>query len=128
MLGGGLFDVRVAYGAGLPFTAIPEPEVTTPVFGLVLHPASAGFASEPEPTLPTEPNQPYLRIDAQLARTWAADWRGFAFELTPYLKVLNALDRRDAIFYHYDRNEASPEPRALAALPILPVFGVEWKF
>jgi hypothetical protein len=129
MIGGGQFDVRVAYGAGLPFTAIPEPEVTTPVFGLALHPAAeASFAAEPEPTLPSAPNQPYLRLDAQLARTWTADWRGFAFELTPYLKVLNALDRRDAIFYHYDRNEARPEPRALAALPVLPVFGVEWKF
>ncbi|MGH7551737.1 MAG: hypothetical protein ACREMQ_01750, partial [Longimicrobiales bacterium] len=69
-----------------------------------------------------------LRLDAQLARTWTGDWRGLAFEFTPYLKVLNALDRRDAIFYHFDRNDTNPEPRALAALPVLPVVGVQWKF
>jgi hypothetical protein len=129
MIGGGNFDIRVAYGAGLPFTAIPEPEVTTPVFGTGLDFAPAAtLSSEPVPTLPSEPNQRYLRLDAQLARTWTGDWRGLAFEFTPYLKVLNALDRRDAIFYHFDRNDTNPEPRALAALPVLPVVGVQWKF
>src|SRR5690606_28417972 len=32
LLGNGTFDIRVSYGAGLPFTAIPEPEATAPVF------------------------------------------------------------------------------------------------
>ncbi len=129
MIGGGTFDVRVAYGAGLPFTAIPEPEVTTPVFavGHEFQPA-ATLASEPEPTLPSAPSERYLRLDAQLARTWAGNWRGLAFELTPYLKVLNALDRRDAIFYHYQRNDPDPEPRALAGLPVLPIVGLRWTF
>jgi hypothetical protein len=129
MLGAGNFDVRVAYGAGLPFTAIPEPEVTTPVFGVAFNNTStAAFAAEPVPSLPSEPNHPYFRVDAQIARTFAANWRGFDFELTPYLKVLNALDRRDAIFYHFDRRESNPEPRPLAALPVLPLVGVQWKF
>jgi hypothetical protein len=129
VFGGGAFDVRVSYGAGLPFTAIPEPEVTTPVFSVGFDSdVRAGMASEPEPIRPNAPNQRYLRLDAQVARTWNADWRGFAFEVTPYIKVLNALDRRDAIFYHFDRNSSDPEPRALAALPVLPVVGLEWKF
>ena len=127
VLGGGEFDVRVAYGAGLPFTAIPEPEVTTPVFDVAFN-TMAASAAEPVPSLPSEPNEPYFRVDAQIARTFAADWRGFAFEVTPYLKVMNALDRRDAIFYHFDRRESNPEPRALAALPVLPLVGVQWKF
>jgi hypothetical protein len=44
------------------------------------------------------------------------------------VKILNALNRRDAIFYHFDRGDSQPEPRALAALPILPVLGLRWKF
>jgi hypothetical protein len=47
--------------------------------------------------------------------------------ITPYLKVLNALDRRDALFYRAD-GAAGEAPRALATLPILPVVGVQWKF
>lgn len=125
----GEFEVRVAYGAGLPYTAIPEPETTPPVFAVVaLTPARLASAAEPIPTVPDEPNEPYLRLDAQIARTFVANWRGFAFEFTPYVKVLNALDRRDALFYHLDSRGGSPEPRALAALPLLPIVGLEWKF
>ncbi|MGH7505039.1 MAG: TonB-dependent receptor, partial [Longimicrobiales bacterium] len=100
IIGSGEFDVRVAYGAGLPYTAIPEPETTTPVFSVVgTEPAASLVTANPLPDGPAEPDEPYLRVDAQLARTFAADLRGFAFEVTPYIKVMNALDRRDALFY-----------------------------
>jgi hypothetical protein len=119
-------DVRFAYGAGLPYTAIPEPE-TPPVFAV--SPGTTGpDITLDEPTLPIAPNEPYFRIDVQVARTFVADVRGFAFELTPYIKVLNALDRRDALFYHFDRNAQSPDARPLAPLPILPILGLEWRF
>jgi hypothetical protein len=77
--------------------------------------------------VPDAPDQPYLRVDAQLARTWEAEWRGIAFSLTPYVKVLNALNRRDGIFYYYDRGTDS-KARALAGLPVLPIIGLDWKF
>ena len=51
-----------------------------------------------------------------------------SFDLTPYVKVLNALDRRDALFYHFDRNAERPDTRPLAPLPLLPILGLEWKF
>jgi hypothetical protein len=128
LIGNGAFDVRVAYGAGLPFAAIPEPESATPVFGVALRePTNHAAAAEPLPALPAAPDQPYLRVDAQVARTWAAEWRGFAFELTPYVKVLNALNRRDGIFYYYDKGAGS-QARALAGLPVLPIVGLDWKF
>lgn len=124
----GRFDLRVAYGAGLPYTAIPEPE-TPPVFTSASRTISASFnAAEQIPVGPNAPNEPYIRVDLQVARTFLADLRGFAFELTPYFKVLNALDRRDAMFYHFDRNAEAPDTRALAPLPILPILGFEWKF
>jgi hypothetical protein len=127
--GGGAFEVRVGYGAGLPYTAIPEPEAATPVFSTAPGPhapARAAVAEVPGP--PSDPDRPYLRLDGQVSRTWRGEWRGNPFEITPYLKVLNALNRRDALFYHYDRASAAPEPRAIAAIPVLPIFGLEWRF
>ena len=69
-----------------------------------------------------------MRIDLQVSRKFAADLSGFSFNVTPYFKLLNALDRRDAMFYHFDRNAENPEARPLAPLPVLPILGFEWKF
>ena len=132
LLGNGNFDVRVSYGAGLPFTAIPEPEASTPVFGL--RPGSPSFAyvpgipNEEAPRDPVPPDEQYLRVDAQVARTFLTHVRGAEFEFTPYFKVLNALGRRDALFYHFDRSQQDPQARAVAALPVLPILGLEWRF
>jgi hypothetical protein len=87
-----------------------------------------GAVPEDNFTYPTPPDEQYLRVDAQVARTFIGDVRGFAFELTPYFKVLNALDRRDALFYHFDRSQQEPQARAVAALPVLPILGLEWRF
>lgn len=124
--GGGAFDVRVSYGAGLPYTAIPEAESSSPVF-------TAAFREVPRfdevpgpPQAATEPDQPYLRVDAELERTWQARIGTFDFAITPYLKVLNALNRRDALFYRFDRDAGAAEP--LAGLPVLPLIGMQWSF
>jgi len=127
LIGKGKFDVRVSYGAGLPFAAIPEPEAGTPVsVGLVDVPAFS-LAAEPVPSIPKAPDEAYLRVDAQIARTWDAEWHGFAFQVTPYVKVLNALNRRDGIFYFYDRGTGA-DARAIAGLPVLPIIGLDWRF
>jgi hypothetical protein len=134
LLGSGAFDVRVSYGAGLPFTAIPEPEASAPVFGL--RPGSPGLSAALIPGTspddpqrdPIPPDEQYLRVDAQIAHTFITAVHGFDFELKPYLKVLNALGRRDALFYHFDRSQQDPQARAVAALPVLPIIGLEWRF
>lgn len=116
------FKVHVGYGAGLPYTAIPQTEVPAPSLrpsGSGTDPANAATNSAPE--------EPYLRLDAELARTFTGQYRGVNFAVTPYLRVLNALDRRDALFYSYDRtqdNAAHP----IAGLPVLPLVGFEWRF
>ncbi|MGH7447323.1 MAG: hypothetical protein ACRELT_07170, partial [Longimicrobiales bacterium] len=122
------FDVRVSYGAGLPYTAIPEPEVAAPSFAVMGGESmSAGRMSGADGgALPSEPNEPYIRVDAQVSRPFSGSVRDFAFELVPYVRVINALNRRDAIFYHYSSDAGRAEP--LADLPLLPVFGLEWKF
>jgi hypothetical protein len=127
LVGNGIFDVRVSYGAGLPYTAVPEPPLSPPSFNVAAGAAAMQLSSAPDlPVLPSEPQDPYIRVDAEFARTFPASVRGFDFQVTPYLKVLNALNRRDAIFYHYNRNAARAEP--LAGLPIMPVLGAEWRF
>jgi hypothetical protein len=134
LLTNGMFDVRLSYGAGLPFTAIPEPEASAPVFGLRPGTASPMFSmipgSSPEETPhdPIPPDEQYLRVDAQLSHSFSTALRGFEFELKPYFKVLNALGRRDALFYHFDRSQQDPQARAVAALPVLPILGMEWRF
>lgn len=123
----GRFDVRVAYGSGLPFAAIPEPEAANPVLGVSRADPVSFAAMVPTPSIPKPPDRPYVRLDAQLARTWEAAWRDFDFQVTPYIRVINALNRRDGVFYYYDRG-AGAEARALAGLPLLPVVGLDWKF
>jgi hypothetical protein len=133
IVGRGLFDVRVSYGAGLPYTAIPEPEVAAPSFLTLggagesrVTPSSVNGPDGGGASLPSEPNAPYMRVDAQVSRPFSGSLRSFDFELVPYVRVINALNRRDAIFYHYSSDAGRAEP--LADLPVLPVFGLEWKF
>ncbi|CAN5692256.1 hypothetical protein BH23GEM9_BH23GEM9_21080 [soil metagenome] len=127
LIGNGIFDLRVSYGAGLPFTAVPEPPAATPSFDVGFGTMAFSRAGGPDsPVLPTEPQDPYIRVDAQISRSWAANWGSFAFEVTPYLKVINALNRRDAIFYQYNRAAGRAEP--LAGLPFMPIIGAEWTF
>lgn len=70
----------------------------------------------------------FLRLDAEISRTWTPRVAGRATELTPYLRVINALDQRDGFFYQYSETgsgEGGVQP--LATVPLVPVFGVTWK-
>jgi hypothetical protein len=124
----GRFDVRVSYGAGLPFTAVPEPEAGPPVFDVIAGAgASASLMQGPVPnSIADAPSDAYLRVDAQVERRYTRTFHGSSYTFMPYLRVLNALNRRDALFYRFDRGSNSAEP--LGDLPILPVFGFEWRF
>jgi hypothetical protein len=85
------------------------------------------------PTAPGEvaaplsrPPQDFLRLDVQVSRTFTPRLGGRETALTPYVRVMNALDRRDNLFYRYSRTgEAATTPAA--TLPLLPVLGLEWK-
>jgi hypothetical protein len=136
LVGNGAFDIRLSYGAGLPFTAVPEPPVGGPGFSVM---ATEGASHVPDrgsllaaganpdvPAIATEPQDPFIRVDAQVSHTFNGSWGTFNFNVTPYLKVINALNRRDAVFYHYDRNAGQAQP--LAGLPVMPILGMEWRF
>ncbi|MFL5381591.1 MAG: carboxypeptidase regulatory-like domain-containing protein [Longimicrobiaceae bacterium] len=119
----GRAEVRLAYGSGLPYSSV----------GSGADPSAPNLPETPLPATPGEvaaplsrPPQDFLRIDVQLSRTFTPRLRGHETALTPYVRVMNALDRRDNLFYRYGRAgdlEAAPT----ATLPILPVFGLEWK-
>jgi len=120
----GRFGVRVAYGAGLPYTPVGQSNSTPSSSGGVVDTDELGSVTD-DPPLSGAPKQ-FLRIDAEVARTWTPRVGSHETQLTPYFRVINALDRRDALFYRY--NPSRPErARAIATLPFLPVFGVEWK-
>ncbi|HEX6694087.1 MAG TPA: TonB-dependent receptor [Longimicrobiales bacterium] len=123
LIAGGRFNVRVSYGSGLPYTAVPEPEATPPVFG-VMQMVTAGGSTVS--AADGEPADTYLRVDAEIARAWSGEYRGSHYTFMPYLRVINALDRRDALFYRFDQASNSAEP--LGDLPILPIVGLEWRF
>jgi hypothetical protein len=116
------FDVKVAYGAGLPFAALNLNSNSPDRAGDV---ATLGNAPESS-AMPPTPSDPYLRLDVGISRTFRPGWGSGTAEISPYLRVLNSLDRRDALFYRYDSGSGAPRP--IAALPLIPVLGLEWKF
>lgn len=129
---GGRAEVRVGYGAGVPFAALP---VDMPMGGEDTFQPRSVLSTAREMALEAPlvaggsppPDAPYLRVDAELSYLWDVEWGGTRLAFTPYLKVYNALDRRDAFFY-LKESGAHGRPRPLAALPLLPVIGVQWRF
>jgi len=116
----GAVEVRVAYGSGLQYSALgnlSDPSAPPP---------SPGQLENSPPALSGVAPQDFLRLDARLSRTFTPRVGDRETELTPFLRVLNGLDRRDALFYRYHPGDAQARP--VATLPILPVIGLEWRF
>ncbi len=119
---GSYLSVRVNYGAGLPLTSVPVDRqgetAGTPVLSSV--DATEGLTAAALGT----PDASYLRLDAEISHTFRGPRNRFS--LTPYVRVLNALDRRDALFYRRDGETGAVEP--LGDLPVIPVVGLAWRF
>jgi hypothetical protein len=77
--------------------------------------------------LEAAPSDDFLRLDLEVS--WRIDSvvRGRSTEFRPYLKALNALNRRDAMFFYFDRWRGD-DVRPVTERPFLPVVGVEWRF
>ncbi len=116
-------EARVAYGAGLPSTSIPfgSPQDESPISN---EPASTDAVADPfVPGL----DESFLRIDLEIHALFEPSWSGHTWRVRPYLRVLNALDRRDALFYTY-QPWRSDTVTPLAERPLLPVLGVSFSF
>ena len=118
-------EARIAYGAGLPSTSLPFRSVN----GEAAAPDQDGVSSPTESTRAPLPSldESFLRVDLELHALFESDWSGRSWRIRPYLRLLNALDRRDALFYTYQpwRPDAVTP---LAERPILPVLGVAFSF
>jgi len=131
-------EFRLAYGAGLPYTAIPFRS-----FGLD---QEAAAPTAPPPADPPGPQRPvdassaaadspllegldddFLRLDFELHARLTAKWGGHSWSVRPYVRVLNALRRRDALFYAFQPWRAD-SLTPLAERPFLPVIGVAVTF
>jgi hypothetical protein len=120
--------VTVGYGAGLPLTGVALPtgpegfttvETTSQVDRLV--------NSTGQDPLGVAVEDDFLRLDLEASWQLTATLAGRETELRPYLRILNALDRRDALFHYFDRWR-DEELRPIATRPFLPLVGVEWRF
>ncbi len=124
---GVLMDLRLSSSSGLPFSAIPSFE--PPAEELLQDGEDLEFAT-PRQTggldFRDESLGSYLRVDFKVSHRWSGQLLGRDAEIIPYLRVLNALDRRDALFYQFDGGQ-DLRPRSLASVPLLPVVGLEWR-
>jgi len=120
-------DVQVAYGAGLPYTSVP---FRSPGIASESTDKSLGVTEgviDQSPPLPGGLDEDFLRVDVEVHAVFHTSWGGRTWVLQPYVRVLNALDRRDALFYAFQpwrRDALTP----LATRPLVPVVGLSWTF
>ena len=123
-------EVRIAYGAGLPYTSIPFRGFGGDSEGLTAAgPDDAGgpIQSSQDSPLQSGLDEEFLRIDVEVHALLRPEWAGRRWNIRPYLRVLNALDRRDALFFTF-QSWRSDELTPLAERPLLPILGVAFSF
>ena len=132
MPGGVELGGTLGYGAGLPMTAVGLPSQigqSAPTAGDFQAPETERVMNSGGGGAPLElaPEGDFLRVDFEVA--WPIERRiaGRRTVLRPYVKILNALNRRDALFYYFDRWHGD-DVRPLAARPLLPLVGLRWQF
>jgi hypothetical protein len=123
-------EARLSYGAGLPYTSVPLPSSDMApgleTTGASATPQSLGSGSSGEP-LVSGLDEEFLRVDLELQARFDQEWGGRPWTLRPYVRILNALDRRDAMFYTFQpwRDEALTP---LATRSLIPLLGVAFTF
>ncbi|MDH5588819.1 MAG: hypothetical protein OEZ37_02110, partial [Gemmatimonadota bacterium] len=69
----------------------------------------------------------FMRLDLEVRAHFSHRRERGEWRIEPYVRVLNALSRRDALFYTF-QPWRDPEARPLAERSLLPVVGVTWVF
>ena len=119
--------VSVAYSAGLPYTSIPFGSRGAQDATLSEVTTLPGELAQEDPALSGRPDDGFLRLDVELFTRFTTRMFGQEFDVRPYLRLINALDQRDALFYYFEPWRDA-ELRPLAERSILPVLGMEWRF
>jgi hypothetical protein len=131
-------SARFAYGAALPSTRVVS-DADRALNGGSIPTLENSSSVDLDTDAPLRGVAPFLRLDAEVSRTWSPRLAGRRTQVTPYLRVINALENRDGLFYRYLETESTnpdgEEPTdgaigspAFASLPLVPVLGVTWKF
>jgi len=121
-------DMRVGYGDGLPLTAVQLSDAASPAApGLESGPTQdSGGRSLPLWTGGSRADE-FLRLDAEISCLFEARLGNRSVQLRPYFRVMNALGRRDALFYYFEPWR-SDELEPLVESSFLPIVGFEWRF
>ncbi len=120
-------EARLAYGAGLPYTSIPFGTESAAYASTTVNQVAQGSGFASDMPLVEGLDETFLRLDLEVHATLEPTWGGRTIRVRPYVRILNALDRRDALFYTYQpwRSESL---KPLAERPILPLLGVAFSF
>ncbi len=113
-------QLSAAWAVGLPFVslALDDPRA---------EPVTAGLDATAQVPPTAAPAGRYLRIDATATATWRVNWLDRETAVTPYIKLINALGRQDALFF-FREADSGGQLRALAAVPLVPTLGIRWSF
>jgi hypothetical protein len=120
--------VRLAYGSRLPESAVNRnlPDGVLDGGSLPTPGEASGVDLDTEAPLNAEPDG-FIRLDAEISRTWTPTVGGRTTQVTPYLRVINDLNHRDGLFYRYLGEDEDGDLPGLGTFPLVPVFGVSWK-
>jgi hypothetical protein len=61
-------------------------------------------------------------------RSYEKRWFGRAGVLTPYLQIVNVLNNKNALVAEPKPNQSNPLINYWPQLPLIPTFGLEWRF
>ena len=122
----GLISSRAAFGTGQPFTRVigQQPAYRfNPVTG-EFEDMGGGTLIMGEYNAARLPA--YFRLDVAARRVYDKQWFGQEMQITPYLQILNVLNMRNVMLT--EAQTFAPSYSYWPQLPILPTFGVEWRF
>jgi hypothetical protein len=130
-------DLRLGYGDGLPLTAVQVVDAASvgseaPGFesgsgddGAVI---DGGSVRDDAALWPGGGRaDQFLRLDAEVSGIFETRIGSRPMLIRPYLRVVNALGRRDALFFYFD-SWRSDDVQPLVESAVLPILGFEWRF
>jgi hypothetical protein len=130
-------DLRLGYGDGLPLTAVQVVDAAsagpeTPGFENGAGndgPVSGGGSVRDDAALWPGGGRAdqFLRLDAEVSGIFDARIGSRRMLIRPYLRVVNALGRRDALFFYFEPWR-SDDVQPLVESAVLPILGFEWRF
>jgi hypothetical protein len=121
-----VYSARMIAASGQPYT--PVEGISQP---LAFNPATQTWQFSYNRAILGEHNAgrlpSYFRVDLAARKTYEREWFGRRGTLVPYLQVINVLNNKNALVADvqaYNRTTIGYLPQ----FPIIPTFGVEWRF